>query len=253
MSNLLRDIPVEKQISRSMQHWEARRAERQRGAADPHQQVHGRGGPYIAISREAGGGGIEVSQRLAEKLGWQLYDREIVEAIARRAHVREELVDRFDEQVRSELDTYVYNVLTGQLLNNTEYLRLLTNVLVSIGHYGNAIILGRGANFVLPPETGLRVRLVAPLDVRQQYVMRTRACGAKEAQDEITERDNERRRFLEHHFRCRLEDPCSYDVVINTGHVSPAVAADAIIHLAEAKLGRPLASRTTPPDVDRAG
>ena len=238
MSKILRDIPVEKQISRSMRFWEARRAEWQRDLTEQQQMAQKPGGPYISISREAGSGGVEVSQLLARKLGWQLYDREIVEAIARRAKVREELVDRFDEYVRSELDTWVYNVLTGQLLNNTEYLSLLTNVLVSIGQYGNAIILGRGANFVLPPDLGLRVRLVAPVPARQQYIMRTRGCDAKAALEEIAERDAERHKFQQHHFRSKLEDPCAYDVVINTAHITMEAAADSIIRLAETKLGR---------------
>lgn len=241
MSKILRDIPVEKQINRSMRHWEARRAEWERDATDQLRQAGGKGGPYISISREAGSGGVEVAQRLADRLGWQIYDREIVEAIAQRAHVREDLVTRFDERLRSELDTYVYNVLVGQLLNNTEYLRLLTNVLVSIAHYGNAIILGRGANFVLPPEAGLRVRLVAPVEVRQQYVMQTRGCSAKAALEEITEQDSTRQKFLQHHFRHSLEDPCAYDVVFNTGHVNLAAAAESIVSLAEAKLGHSFA------------
>ena len=253
MARLLRDIPVEKQISRSVRFWEARREEWRQEPAGPHGRGRRPGGPYISISREAGSGGLEVAQRLANTLGWQLYDRQVVEEIARRAHVREDLVDRFDEQVRSELDTYVYNVLTGQLLNNTEYLRQLTNVLVSIGHYGNAVILGRGANFFLPPGAGLRVRLVAPLEVRRQYMMRTRGCGEKEANDEIALRDSERRKFLQHHFRCRLEDPCSYDVVINTGHVSLSAAADTIVRLAEEKLGRPLAAAARPREAAPVG
>ncbi len=243
MSKILRDIPVEKQIGRSMRYWEARREEWHRNVTDQQRHAHKQGGPYISISREAGSGGIEVAQRLADRLGWQIYDREIVEAIARRANVREELVARFDEQVRSELDTYVYNVLTGHLLNNTDYLSLLTNVLVSIGHYGNAIILGRGANFILPPEAGLRVRLVAPLPVRQQYIMQTRGCDEKAALDEITARDTERQKFHQHHFRTKLEDPCAYDVVINTGYVDLGSAVDSIVTLAEAKLGRSLAAK----------
>lgn len=244
MSKILRDIPVEKQINRSMRHWEARRAEWQRDAADQRRQASRTGGPYISISREAGSGGIEVAQRLADLLGWQIYDREIVEAIAQRAQIREELVARFDERVRSELDTYVYNVLVGQLLDNTEYLRLLTNVLVSIAQYGNAIIVGRGANFLLPPDTGLRVRLVAPVAVRQQYVMQTRGTGPKEALDEIAELDAERQKFLQHHFRSKLDDPCGYDVVFNTGHLSLGAATESIIRLAEAKLGRSFAAAT---------
>jgi cytidylate kinase len=233
----LRDIPLERQIAKHMQWWEKRRFEWQGNQTQPSLRKPPRKlGPYISISRELGSGGAEIAYRLAEKLGWQHYDREIIETIATQTQVRTELIDRFDEHLQSELDTYLRNLFTSQLLDNTHYLYHLTKVLVSVAQYGNAVILGRGANFILPPETGLRARVVAPLEVRRQRLMQEYGYDEKKAMHVIVERDKERHDFLQHNFHCKPDDPCLYDVVINTGQIDSEAAAEFIIQLAKAKL-----------------
>jgi cytidylate kinase len=236
MSKILHDIPIEKQIAKHMQWWEKQRFEWQNRKALSTRQPPKKLGPYISISRELGSGGTEISHLLAEKLGWQHYDREIIEAIATKSHVREELVARFDEHIQSELDTYLQNLFTNQLLDNTHYLHHLTRVLIGIAQYGNAVILGRGANFILPPEKGLRIRVVAPLEVRKQRLMQMQAYDEKQALHEIAQRDKERNEFFSHNFRCKPNDPCAYDVVINTGQIGIEAAADFIARMAETKL-----------------
>ncbi len=240
MSKILRDVPIEKQIAKHMQWWEKQRFEWQNQIVSSLRKPSHQFGPYITISRELGSGGTEISRLLAEKLGWQHYDREIIEAIAGKSQVREELVFRFDEQIQNALETYLQNLFTKQLLDNTHYLHHLTRVLVSVAQYGNAVILGRGANFILPPESGLRVRVIAPLEVRRQRLMQARQYDEKIAAQEIASEDNKRRDFLQHHFHRKADDPCAYDAVINTGYLDLAAASDFIIKLAEAKLGRPL-------------
>lgn len=236
MSKMLQDIPLEKQIAKHLKWWETRREEWQRQTASSLQQPAPKLGPYISFSRELASGGAEISRRVAEKLGWQHYDREIIEAIAGKTHVREELVSRFDEQIQNAMETYLQNLLTKQLLDNTHYLHHLTQVLLGIAQYGNAVILGRGANFILPPEAGLRVRVVAPLELRCQRLMQWEGYDEKNAKLQIATQDKERRDFLQYHFRCKPEEPCAYDVVINTGHIGIEAATDMLLQLAKAKL-----------------
>ena len=236
MSKIFHDIPVERQIARHMQWWERRREEWQRQAHATLRQPAGKSGPYLSISRALGSGGSEIAKSLAEKLGWQLFDREIIEAIAGRMHAREELVASFDEHIQNQMDTYLRNLLTKQLLDNTQYLHHLTKVLLGIAQHGCAVIVGRGANMILPLEAGLRVRVVAPMEVRLRRLMQEIGCDEKSAAHETRQRDEEQRAFIQHHFRCKPDDPCAYDVVINTGLIDPGAATDFIIHLAEAKL-----------------
>lgn len=236
MRKILQDIPLEKQIAKYMKWWEARREEWRLHPASSLQPTARKLGPYISLSRELASGGAEISRRVAKKLDWQHYDREIIEAIAGKTHVREELVSRFDEQVQNAMETYLRNLCTKQLLDNTHYLHHLTQVLVGIAQYGNAVILGRGANFILPAATGLQVRVVAPFELRRQRLMEWKSESAKNAELQIATQDKERRDFLQYHFRCNPDDPCVYDVVVNTGHTGIEAAADMIVQMARTKL-----------------
>lgn len=236
MSKILRDIPIAKQITKHMHTWELKRAEFERQAAPSLRAQSEKIGPYITVSRERGSGGTEISQRLAEKLGWQLFDRNLIEAIAGRTHARAELVERFDEHCQSATDTYLRNLFTGQRFDNTQYVRHLWQVLMALARRGQAVILGRGANFVLPAEAGLRVRVTAPFELRCRRVMQELNCDEKKALLEVNAQDKGRRDFLQHHFHVRADDICAYDLVINTAHLEVEAAAALVIGMAEAKL-----------------
>src|SRR2546425_8434470 len=55
----------------------------------------------ITISREYGSGGGEIATRLAQRLGWQLIDHEVVVRVAQKLHVSEEEAEYHDERVES--------------------------------------------------------------------------------------------------------------------------------------------------------
>lgn len=241
MKKISEGIHVQNLIARHMSLWEAQRHAREQQIVPRHLQ-HGPTGPYITFSREFGSGGQEISKRVAERLGWQHFDREIVEAIAGAAHTREELVAMFDEKVRNALDTWVHNLFTNQALDNTHYLYHLVRVLNAIAAHGNAVIIGRGAHLVLPPENGLRVRVIAPMAVRIQNYIHDHGGSAEEARREIALRDSAQANFIRHHFHRNLADPFAYDLIINSAHVSLVEAVTIVAKAAEAKLKKTLAA-----------
>ena len=61
-------------------------------------------GACLLISRERGSGGSAVARLAGERLGWQVFDREILDQIAQLAHVRLPLTGSVDEQIRSKLE-----------------------------------------------------------------------------------------------------------------------------------------------------
>lgn len=234
MSKLLRDIPVEKQIAKHMQWFERKRAERQEQTSGARATPLG---PYVAISRELGSAGEAVAHLLAEQLHWPVFDREIIEAIAAKTHVREELVAQFDEHVRSALDTYLQNLYTGRLFDASKYLYHLSQVLLGIVQYGQAVILGRGANLILPGARGVRARLVAPREVRVQNLMREHRLVEKQALQMLEAHDREQRDFFQRYFHSQPDEACAYDVIINTGTMGGEHAATLLRQMLALKSG----------------
>ncbi len=236
MTKISQNIPVGNLITRHMRLWEAQqqyRREIEKASTGRRPEAQG---PYISFAREYGSGGLEISQRVAEKLGWQHFDHEVVEAVANETKKREELVALFDESVRSELQTYVQNLFTLQTWDSTHYVFHLVHVLNAIARHGNAVIIGHGANFVLPPQNGLRVRVVAPLPVCVRNYMQLRGGTEAEAVREITRRNSEYAAFIRRHFHRDIADPLAYDLILNAEHLDLEAAIEMVIHAAEIKL-----------------
>lgn len=183
--------------------------------------------PVITMSRLPGAGGNCLAQRLAEALKIDLFDQEIVEKIATNSKVSRQIVESLDEQDRSVFDEWI-NALGEDHMWSYEYLQHLTNVVGAIGAHGHAIIVGRGASFILPREVSLRLLVTAPLDVRVRNVARIFDVQEKEARRRVMRTEAERRAFIRKYFQADLTDPNNFDLVINTENTDLALAASIV-------------------------
>ena len=189
-------------------------------------------GAVIAISRAPGCHGEQIAQTLAHTLGLALYDSKLVEAIAQSAHVSARVVASLDEKVRSELDNWLSGFPTGSF-STDQYLQCLRSCLFAIAAHGNAVIVGRGANFVLPAEKiTLGICLVAPLEWRVQNVMQDLQISAEDARKQIVQLEQERRQWVKQIGFADIDDASNYHLVINTARVS----TETLVQLVKASL-----------------
>jgi len=187
--------------------------------------------PVVTISRQLGAGGTEVAQKLAEMLGepWRVWDQQIIDAIANHAEVRREMVQSLDEQAQSEIDTVVKSLLGIGGLEAPSYRKHLAEVVLTIERAGFAIILGRGANFLLP--RALNVRLRASMPVRVRRVMEQMNLSREQAERAIRDSDHKRAAFVQQTFGRNIDEDGAYDLIIYTDDLSPEGTAR-IIHTA---------------------
>jgi cytidylate kinase len=183
----------------------------------------------ITISREPGSGGRIMAKKMAEKLGFEVFHQEVLHEIARRADVSEKLLETLDEKGLNVLEDCISSLVYDRHLWPDEYLKHLMKVIGAIGEHGRAIIVGRGANFVIPPENRLRLRIVAPQDVRISNVARSFEVTAEEAKRRIIRTESDRRAFIRKYFNAEIGDPIHYDLVINSGLLETDKAVDAVI------------------------
>ena len=184
--------------------------------------------PIITISRLPGSGANALAKRLSEDLIIDLFDNEIVGAIAKSAHVSEAVIASLDEEDRSILDDWIGAMEKKRHLWPDEYLLHLTKVIGSIAAHGHAVIVGRGASYILPSEITLRLLIVAPMDVRISNVMHAYAVTHAEAEKRIIKTEKDRKAFIKQHFHADLTDPVNYDLTINTAHYNLEVAANIV-------------------------
>jgi len=152
--------------------------------------------PVITISRLPGSGANTLARQLSEDLKIDLFDNEIAEAVAKSARVSESVIATLDEQDRSILDDWIGALDRDRHLWPDEYIAHLTKVVGAIAAHGHAVIVGRGAGYILPQEVCLRVLLVAPMDVRISNVVYAYKVTRGEAEKRILKTEGERAQGL---------------------------------------------------------
>ncbi|HXT13820.1 MAG TPA: cytidylate kinase-like family protein [Candidatus Angelobacter sp.] len=200
-------------------------------------------GPYLLISREKGAGGSAVGKLAGKRLGWQVFDNEIVDAIAQKANVRRELIESLDERERAMIQEIVQRWLNPKSIGKSGYLAHLREILLTLGHQGDVVIVGRGAQYALPSEFGLRVRMVAPVEVRVRRIAKRENMSLDRARKAIKKSDRERTRLAFKEYRRILTDPLNYDVTINSAEMTVEDATEVVLNALQRKLAVKLKRR----------
>lgn len=206
---------------------------------------HAKGRPVITISRLAGSGGSEIARVLGNELKMDIVGGQIINKIAESARMSAKVVSSLDEKSISRLDNFIDSMFSTRHLWPDVYLKHLTKVVLTIGEHGNSIIMGRGAQFILPKERVFRVRIIAPRDIRVRRIMEQRGLSKGEAEKYIDEKDKNRAGFIKKYFRADTDDPTNYDLVINTEKLGIEGSVEAIkkSFLEHCMAGKPLVPR----------
>ncbi|HEV8675447.1 MAG TPA: cytidylate kinase family protein [Methylomirabilota bacterium] len=188
----------------------------------------------VTVSHEMGSGGSEIGTALAERLGYRYVDQDMISQAARQYGVGEEKLSQIDETKPSFVERFD--------VETRRYITVLQSALLDVAEQDNVIIMGRGGQVLLRGIAHvLRLRVMAPFDMRVKRVMKKMAGQMGETVDVRTTAEMVRRNDQEKFGRMRYlydvdwSDPALYDVVLNTEKLSP----DAGVELALGLLRRP--------------
>jgi cytidylate kinase len=189
----------------------------------------------ITIEREYGCGGGEIAQRVADRLGWKLWDQRLTEEIARLANcpksvveVREERNDPlyyrlFKSFLRGSYEGSI-NAPKLNLVDSETILKTTRRVVEHAAEKGDCVIVGRGSQQFLKNRTDtLRIFLYAPREDKVRRLM-ARGKSEKEAEELVDTVDQERADFIQKYFNAAWPDRTIYHTMLNTAIGDECVA-----------------------------
>ncbi|MFZ5891738.1 MAG: AAA family ATPase [Myxococcota bacterium] len=202
---------IEQLVNQQVMRW----TEEQRLASRPPPPRADLPRPVICISREFGAQAGELADTVAARFGFNVCDQDLVEQVARQAHVRRRVVESLDERVQMGLQHWVDELIEMNRFRPSDYLRNLSEVVLAIGRHGRSVIIGRGAHVILDPAYALRVRCYAPFAWRSEQVARRHGLSLARAESLTLRVDAERAAFYREHFDTDVSDPLKFDLMLN--------------------------------------
>jgi len=222
---------VQQQI---LQYELGRRTGRAPEGKTPEEQAAALKHPPICISRTMGAGARTVARQLCERLGYQLFGRDLIDEIAKDLKVQRLIIDSLDESSRNNMEVMLATFLQGKQVEDLEYKRALFRVVQALAAQGGVVFLGRGASCILRERSALNVLITAELPVRVRRVMEYNGISELEARQQVQRSDESRERFYRRMFNF-TSHPCEYDLCMNTTRMDPVEAAELILKALEAR------------------
>ncbi|MGD9307931.1 MAG: cytidylate kinase-like family protein [Desulfosarcina sp.] len=208
-----KNLPIETFVKEQIERWHSR--------TDAHL-------PVITISSQPGSGGRVLARELSSKFSIDLFDRDIIKAIAERAHISDAVIESMEKTRMSGIQDFISSLVNDRYLWPGVYLDHLMKVVAAIASHGNAVIVGRGANFLIPKKNRLSIRIMAPLETRVNQVAKEYGIPYEDAKRRVINRENKRAAFIRQSFNADVADPINYDLIINTGNVDMDTAVGAV-------------------------
>jgi cytidylate kinase len=207
-------------------------------------------GPCLFVSRETGAGGSEIARVVAERLGWELLDKEILDHLNAHYGTPATILNVVDEKKVNWLADIFNGWIVGHGFSQLAYVHRLHRLFEAVARQGNVVIVGRGARFILPRSAGFSVRLIAPFDYRVRQVVLRQGLSTNDARAYVKESDRQRTAFLEGYFHHDVSDPHIHDLVVNVERLGIESALTLIVDGVKSWLG---SNNQEPPFTKGAG
>jgi len=185
-------------------------------------------GLTVAISREAGARGGSIARRVGKRLGWQVYTQELLEFLGNNESARSHVLTDLPHDAADWADRQLDRLKQEQIVKPGVELGEMPRLILTLAARGRVILVGRGAGYLLPRDTTLHVRVVAPLQDRIAYMAQHLRRTSDEAADQVRERDDQRADFLIATFNRRAGDLHDYDLVVNSQLLGEETGADLV-------------------------
>jgi cytidylate kinase len=202
----------------------------------------------ITISRQFGSGGKALGKMLADELGYVFADSDIVSRIAQAANVSETWVETVEKEAGGKLSRVISRMVSKGLVDKVLkdergyideeiYLDYLIVMVAQIAEEGNAVIMGRGSQYILRDHPdAIHILLVNEFENRVKYVIEHHDVPYNKAAQMVRSEDKRRASLFKKIGKIDYDLPDLYDLVFNMAEVDLDTAKNMVLDLVKAKL-----------------
>ena len=192
----------------------------------------------ITIGRQYGSGGSEIGAKLAEALGLNFYDKNILRMNSNESGIKESYFHLADEKAGNKLLYRIISSMTPEkkepsfgsdLVSADNLFRFQSEVIRKLAGEESCVIIGRCADYVLAGSEGLiRIFLYGNMESRAERLVKKGLCTSSDALKTIKRVDRERRDYYRYYTGKDWSSPENYDLLLNTSFLTVEEVVEAI-------------------------
>ncbi len=186
----------------------------------------------ITISRQFGAGGKTLGKMVAKELGYTFADQQIIQKIAETANVSPHWVESIEKEAGTRLTKVIDYVVSMKwvdrvlkeergYIDEEIYLDYLVVIISQVAEEGNAVIIGRGSQYILNDHPDARhILLVDEAENRMKFMMENYDLSRKEAEKIVAKEDKRRLSFYGKLGKADFDNPGLYHLVLNMARLN---------------------------------
>lgn len=200
----------------------------------------------ITISRQFGAGGKTLGKMVADKLGYDFADNDIIQMVAEAANVSPQFVESVEQEAGSKLARVLSGMVSKSLvdrilkdergyIDEQLYIDYLVVIIAQVAEEGNAVILGRGSQYILHdhPEA-YHVLLIDEFENRVKFMMKHYDLPYSKAAKVVGHEDKRRMNLYRKIGKTDYDNPALYHMVLNMNRMDMDKALQMVCRLKEA-------------------
>ena len=198
----------------------------------------------ITIGREFGSGGLVIGKALAERLGINFYDKELLQRAAKDSGFCQEIFENHDEKpTNSFLYSLVMDTYSAGSYSSAPFLDMPLNHKVFLAQFESikkiaeqesCVIVGRCADYALADNPDcINVFIHAEIEDRIKWISKRLNITENKAKDTIQKKDKQRASYYNYYTSKKWGDSRSYDLSLNTSKLSVDDCVEMIIKYRE--------------------
>ena len=179
----------------------------------------------ICIGRQPGSGGLLIGKKLAQELGLNFYDKELLQLASQESGLGKEFFEKYDEKTIHNLygglvgiqGSFMGEINAGYYLNNENLFSIQSKVIRNLAEKESCIFVGRCSDYILKEHPRcLSVFITADICDRVKRVSQDLDLNESKAIAYLNKMDKKRANYYNYFTNKKWGEATSYHISINS-------------------------------------